>query len=77
MNEALSPHMLDKRNHRIPEAFNIGEYHRLFMPPKLRPGHDLDDFLDCADATGKGDECVGVFEQRMFALVHILCDDEL
>ena len=46
------------------------------MSAELAPGKDLDQFFQCADATGKGDESVRTLEHLVLALVHVLGDDQ-
>ncbi len=77
MDEALVAHMADQFQHRIPEAVDVGEDHRFFVPAELRPGHDLDDLLKRPDPTRQGDEGVGAFEHGVLALMHVTGDDQL
>ena len=76
VDEAFGPHMVDQRQHRIPETLDIGEDDRLAVMAELRPGHDLDDLLDRADAARQRHKGVGFLEHRVFALVHVVGDDE-
>ena len=62
--------------HRVPEPLDIGEDDRLAVMAELRPGHDLDDLLDRADAARQRHKGVGFLEHRVLALMHVLGDDE-
>ena len=46
------------------------------MTAELRPGHDLDDLLDRADTAGQRHKGVGFLEHGVFALVHVVRDDQ-
>ena len=70
-------HMRQQRDQRLPEAVDVGEQDRLGVTAELLPGHLLDQFLQRADAAGKGDERIGVLEHQPFALVHVGRDDHL
>src|SRR5690606_28109609 len=76
VDETLPAHVLDKAEHRVPEAADIGECHRLLMAAKLTPGHDLDDLLQRTDAARKRNEGVRTLEHRMLAGMHVLGDDQ-
>jgi hypothetical protein len=77
VDEPLGLHVLDEDEHRVPETGDIGEHDRLAVMAELRPGHDLDDLLDGPDAAGQRHKGVGFLEHRVFALVHVLGDDEV
>ncbi|MCY1245762.1 hypothetical protein D9M72_589320 [compost metagenome] len=68
--------MLQQIQHRPPEVVDVTEDHRLAVTAKLRPGHDLDDLFQSADAARERHESVGPFEHRVFALVHVGSDDQ-
>jgi hypothetical protein len=50
---------------------------RLAMHPELRPGPDLEDLFERAEAAGEGDETIGEIGHRGLALVHRLEDPHL
>ena len=47
------------------------------MAAKLLPSHLLDNFFKRPDATGQRDEGIGELEHLLFALMHIVRDDNL
>ena len=47
------------------------------MASELRPGHDLDNLLQRADAARHGDKGTRSVEHRMFAGMHVFGDDQL
>ena len=55
----------------------LAEDDRLAVMAELGPGHDLDDFLDRADTARQRHEGVGFLEHGMFALMHVVGDDQL
>ena len=75
--EALARHVLEQRQHRVPEAIDIGEHDRLLMLLELRPGELLDEFLERPEAAGERHEGIRLHEHQMFALMHGVDHDQL
>ena len=73
--KSKTPHMIDQRQQRIPEAVDVGDQDRLLVTSKLRPGHLLDQFFQRAEAARQSDESVGAVEHRALALVHVAGND--
>ncbi len=77
VDEALITHVIDQVEHRVPETFDIGEDHRLFMAAELGPGHDLDNLFQRPDTARQRDEGIGTLEHHVLALMHVLGNDQL
>ena len=70
------PHVIEQGDERIPVAIDIAQDDRLVVPVELRPGGDLDQFFERADAARQGHESVGALEHRHLALMHVGRDDQ-
>eukprot|EP00913_Durusdinium_trenchii_P021341 g20054.t1 len=77
VDEPLNAHVIDQRQHGIPEPADIGENHRLLVAPELAPGHDFDDLLERPDAARQGHEGIRPLEHLVLALMHVGGDDQL
>lgn len=51
-------------------ACDVEQANGFRMQSKLRPGGDFEEFVECAEAAGEGDEAIGEVCHQCFAFVH-------
>jgi hypothetical protein len=63
-------HPVQLGDQRFPESIDVEQDDRFAVQPQLRPGGDLSEFLQRAQATGEGDEGIGQVVHELLALMH-------
>jgi hypothetical protein len=68
--EILGDSVVEEREERVVEAFDIEQAVRLLVEAELGPGEDFGKFLERAETAGKGDEGIGKVGHEGLAFVH-------
>ena len=74
--ETFFPHVLEQRQIGLPVVFDVAQDDRLGVLVQLRPGRDLGELFQRADAAGQCCKSGGMLEHRHLALMHALGDDQ-
>lgn len=71
--EAVGDRAVDHGDERIEVTGYVQQANRLAMQPELRPRQHLEQFLECAESSGKGHKAIGQLGHQRLPLVHVVC----